>query len=128
MVYRIATSNNTLAQGYTGPESTIPVPSAADQVSNYLKSKPSAQQLKETLFMILIGLNDAFFAPGVDAGLVVDNVKSMIAKLDQAGASVSFFAKHQSLPTYPSLYSNLSYQRFRMHQSCLSITMAHRQM
>ncbi|KAI5478572.1 hypothetical protein MNV49_004831 [Pseudohyphozyma bogoriensis] len=90
-----ATTNNTLVQGYTGPSSTIPVPSVLDQIDDYLiDHTPSSS----TLFVLYGGANDAFFGLPNITGL--DSVRSLeggVAKLKQAGA------KHFLLPTLPPI-------------------------
>lgn len=57
-----ATSDNTLVQGYTGPNSTIGVPSVADQVRQY-----NASAAADSLHAIMIGINDIFFNANVTA-------------------------------------------------------------
>ena len=61
-----ATTSNTLVQGFTGPASTIPVPSVADQVASFLALPPSAL-LTNPLFIFLAGANDPLFNPNITA-------------------------------------------------------------
>lgn len=76
-----ATSNNTLVQGYTGPNS-IPVPSALDQLNSYLASSgATSATARQTLYVILIGANDAFFLPTVNASQSVAAIASAVDKL-----------------------------------------------
>lgn len=60
-----ATTNNTLLQGFTGPNSSIPVPSTLDQVALYLESSSfKKHDVAKTLFVVGGGGNDAFFGFG----------------------------------------------------------------
>lgn len=71
-----ATTSNSLEQGYTGAQSTIPVPSVMDQVASFLEnttpqgSNFSASQrmaLLEPLFVVFAGANDVIFNPNISA-------------------------------------------------------------
>ncbi|KAJ6503685.1 GDSL-like Lipase/Acylhydrolase [Mycena sanguinolenta] len=93
-----ATSNNTLVQGYTGPNS-IPVPSALDQLNSYLASSgATSAAAQETLYVILIGANDAFFLPMVNASQSVAAIASAVDKLHAMLGATNFL-----LTTYPDL-------------------------
>ncbi|KAJ6555698.1 GDSL-like Lipase/Acylhydrolase [Mycena vulgaris] len=93
-----ATSNNTLVQGYTGPNS-IPVPSALDQLNSYLASSgATSATAQETLYVILIGANDAFFLPMVNASQSVAAIASAMDKLHAKLGATNFL-----LATYPDL-------------------------
>lgn len=62
-----ATTNNSLLQGFTGPNSSISVPSTLDQVTLYLKSASfNKHDISKTLFVVGGGGNDAFFGFGND--------------------------------------------------------------
>jgi hypothetical protein len=67
----IATSNNSVVQGYTGLHATIPVPLKRSEVSS------------EDLFVILIGANDAFFKHTIDG--VVPAISDIIYTLQKKG-------------------------------------------
>ncbi|KZP12347.1 carbohydrate esterase family 16 protein [Athelia psychrophila] len=56
-----SSSDNNLAQGYTGSNSTIAVPSALDQLSTYLGGVKANASLSDTLFVVFTGGNDGFF-------------------------------------------------------------------
>ncbi|KAI8849942.1 GDSL-like Lipase/Acylhydrolase-domain-containing protein [Chytridium lagenaria] len=63
LAYGGATTNNTAIQGYTGVNSTIPVPSITDQSQTFLSS-PSAHRSiasRNHIVAIWVGGNDAFF-------------------------------------------------------------------
>jgi lysophospholipase L1-like esterase len=79
-----ATSNNTFVQGFTGPNSTIAVPSAEDQVSAYL-SGANTDSIHNNLFTILIGANDVLFNENITASETVNNVVKIINELKQKG-------------------------------------------
>jgi phospholipase/lecithinase/hemolysin len=96
-----ATSNNTLVQGATGPGSTVPVPSMLDQVSTYLKSKHDSAHISETLFCILIGGNDPFFLPTVQASQTVQAIEFAVNQLHKAGAKSFVLLATPSLAIIP---------------------------
>ncbi|KAF3762181.1 hypothetical protein M406DRAFT_332568 [Cryphonectria parasitica EP155] len=80
-----ATTSNSLIQGYTGPESTIPVPAVTDQLSSFLSGvSPQGTSLNASssssssssspggdfttpLFVVWAGANDIFFNPNISA-------------------------------------------------------------
>ncbi|KAF7343174.1 Carbohydrate esterase family 16 protein [Mycena venus] len=94
-----ATSNNTLVQGYTGPNSIQPVPSALDQLNSYLaSSSATSATAQETLYVILIGANDVFFLPQVNASQSVAAIASVVEKLHAKLGATNFL-----LATYPDL-------------------------
>jgi phospholipase/lecithinase/hemolysin len=80
-----ATSDNTLVQGYTGPNATIASPSATDQVAQFLASHNGKANVADALYVILIGANDAFFDPNVTGAQTVENVSSIMKKLGKKG-------------------------------------------
>ena len=82
----LATSSNILIQGFTGPGSTIPVPSALDQVTQYLSVITS--DIHESLFVILIGANDILFNPNISATQPIQNVASIMNELRNKGTSL----------------------------------------
>ncbi|KAI9708045.1 MAG: hypothetical protein M1820_004249 [Bogoriella megaspora] len=81
-----ATTNNQLVQGYTGPSSTVPVPSVDDQINTFLASK-SQVDLASALVVVLGGLNDVFFNATIQASQSVQQMFSGINKLRANGAS-----------------------------------------
>ncbi|KIO25855.1 hypothetical protein M407DRAFT_24811 [Tulasnella calospora MUT 4182] len=62
-----ATSDNAVVQGYTGADSNIPVPSALDQISQYISQTPVSYDKCGSLFAIVIGANDVFRNPNISA-------------------------------------------------------------
>ena len=82
-----ATSSNALVQGFTGPNSTIPVPSVADQVSSFLNSSSSSSSntsLTAPLFVLLGGVNDVLFNPNLTASQSFSVLSGLRAQLAQA--------------------------------------------
>ena len=71
-------------QGYTGVNSSIPVPSALDQVATYLKSSKVSS---EDLFVILIGGNDALLGLTIDG--VIPAISDIISSLHNKGGLYS---------------------------------------
>ncbi|KAL1626211.1 hypothetical protein SLS54_003046 [Diplodia seriata] len=62
-----ATTSNNLIQGYTGPNSTLPVPSIDQQVSTFLNDPPSEISTENLLFVLYGGANDILFNPNITA-------------------------------------------------------------
>lgn len=80
-----ATANNDFVAGYTGPESTIPVPSAADQVASFLSwdvPRPG------DVFVHWIGANDILFNTSITGAQVVSLIDENIERLYLAGQSL----------------------------------------
>lgn len=78
-----STTNNTLLQGYTGKNSSIPVPSTLDQVTSYLHSKSfKKENVARTLFVVGGGGNDAFFGAGNDAITPQSTVSALKAAVE----------------------------------------------
>ncbi|KAK0557112.1 hypothetical protein OC846_000759 [Tilletia horrida] len=102
LAYGGATVNNTRIQGYTGPNSTIPVPSVLDQISAYLKTA-KAGEVHSSLFVVTGGANDAFFglggaySPSELAKLVAADLITAAHRLYKAGA------RHFLIPSPPAL-------------------------
>lgn len=73
-------------QGYTGPGSSIPVPSITDQVASYAAHRKSREEAASTLYILLGGGNDAFFGlPNVTAQDSAANIKRAVKKLKLRG-------------------------------------------
>jgi len=96
-----ATSDNTLVQGYTGPNATIASPSATDQVAQFLASHNGKANVADALYVILIGANDAFFDPNVTGAQTVENVSSIMKKLGKKGAKQFLVASYPDLSRIP---------------------------
>ncbi|CAN8100963.1 unnamed protein product [Discula destructiva] len=94
-----ATTSNALIQGFTGPASTIPVPSVADQVAAFLaglspqntslSSSSAVDQdedgnLHNPLFIIWGGANDVLFNPSISAAQSHAALTSAVAALRAA--------------------------------------------
>ncbi|KAI0703659.1 hypothetical protein C8T65DRAFT_578674 [Cerioporus squamosus] len=93
-----ATSSNALVQGYTGPGSTIPVPSVDEQVADFLESTPSNVLLTNPLFVLEGGANDAFFDLNVTAA------QSFNALMKSKAALASAYPRAEILLlSYPDL-------------------------
>ncbi|KAG8933052.1 hypothetical protein FRC01_011272 [Tulasnella sp. 417] len=80
-----ATSDNALVQGYTGVDSTIPVPSMLDQIAQYISQAPTDDEEDDTLYAIVIGANDIF----------------LNASMIRAGASKFMLAPYPDLALLP---------------------------
>ncbi|KAG8933049.1 hypothetical protein FRC01_011269 [Tulasnella sp. 417] len=97
-----ATSDNAVVQGYTGPDSTIPVPSALDQISQYISQTPSSYGNDGSLYAIVIGSNDIFFNPSTTAESVIQAItKGMKQLQDNKGASNFMLVSYPDLALLP---------------------------
>jgi hypothetical protein len=77
-----ATTNNDFVAGGTGAESTIPVPSAADQILSFLSwDKPQAGDI----FVHWIGANDILFNTSITGAQVTSLINENVNRLFQAG-------------------------------------------
>ena len=77
-----ATTNNTFITGGTGADSTIPVPSASDQVASFLSWDAPR---RDDVFVHWIGANDILFNTSITAAQVVELIKQDVNRLYHAG-------------------------------------------
>jgi phospholipase/lecithinase/hemolysin len=86
--YGGATTSNELVQGYTGPDSTVPVPGVAEQVSTFLSnnSDDTDFNMADSLFVVFGGFNDIFFNPNLTAAQIAAALNGSITTLKNAGA------------------------------------------
>lgn len=77
-----ATTNNALVQGFTRPQSSIPVPAVTDQVSSFLAGPADGASPGDTpLLVVWAGANDVFFNPSISAAQSYLEVTSAVASL-----------------------------------------------
>lgn len=81
-------------QGYTGPNSTIPVPSVDEQVRDFLTAPPAgfdSNSAAETplLFVLLTGANDVLFNINITAAQTLAYLTPSISKLRQSCESTN---------------------------------------
>ena len=95
--YGGASTSNALVQGYSGPNSTIPVPSLDEQVDTYLNGVPGDAPVASSLIALLGGANDILFDANVTAVQSVGVISGLATKLRNAGATRFL------LLTYPGL-------------------------
>jgi phospholipase/lecithinase/hemolysin len=120
-----ATANNDFVAGGTGADSTIAVPSAADQVSSFLSwDKPQP----EDIFVHWIGANDILFNTSITGGQVTSLVNENVNRLYQAGkllltrplnsyqlayllsgAKNIILANYLKITTFPATYNSSDY-------------------
>lgn len=86
--YGGATTSNALVQGFTGPNSTVPVPGIAEQVSTFLSSNDNDPDfnLTNNLVVVFGGFNDIFFNPNLTAAEIAGALNGSITALINAGA------------------------------------------
>ncbi|KAF5975030.1 phosphatidylcholine-sterol acyltransferase [Fusarium bulbicola] len=101
-----ATTNNDFVAGGTGAESTIPVPSAADQVLSFLSwDKPQAGDI----FVHWIGANDILFNTSITGSQVTSLINENVNRLFQAGAKTIILANYLNATTFPATYNSSAY-------------------
>ncbi|WFD38850.1 uncharacterized protein MJAP1_001814 [Malassezia japonica] len=99
-----ATTNNSVAKGYSGYNSTLPVPDVRTQVSHYLKKAHGADP--NALYIVSGGSNDAFFGltPGRNAtALAHDAVHTLRAESERL---VHHGARHLLIPTLSEMQTS----------------------
>ncbi|KAI1794394.1 hypothetical protein LXA43DRAFT_138206 [Ganoderma leucocontextum] len=98
-----ATTSNTLAQGFTGPNSSIPVPSIDEQVATFLQTgAPSNISLAAPLFVLLGGANDPLFNSSITANQSFHALISSTAQLAAAHPAAQFlFLDYPDLARIP---------------------------
>lgn len=80
-----ATTNNNFVAGGTGAQSTIPVPSASDQVLSFLSwDKPRP----DDVFVHWIGANDILFNTSITGGQVTSLINENVDRLYHAGTTL----------------------------------------
>ncbi|RGP79549.1 hypothetical protein FLONG3_2297 [Fusarium longipes] len=101
-----ATTNNDFVAGGTGPQSIIPVPSAADQVVSFLSwDKPRANDV----FVHWIGANDILFNTSITGGQVTSLINESVERLYHAGATKIILANYLKATTFPATYNSPDY-------------------
>ncbi|KAG9047531.1 hypothetical protein FS837_002055 [Tulasnella sp. UAMH 9824] len=97
-----ATSDNAVVQGYTGANWNIPVPSALDQISQYLSQAPVPYEKDGSLYAIVIGANDIFRNPAMSADSVIQAIiKGMKQLQDNEGACNFILASYPDFALLP---------------------------
>ncbi|PTD01482.1 hypothetical protein HYE67_005815 [Fusarium culmorum] len=101
-----ATTNNNFVAGGTGAQSTIPVPSASDQVLSFLSwDKPRP----DDVFVHWIGANDILFNTSITGGQVTSLINENVDRLYHAGAKKIILANYLKITTFPATYSSPDY-------------------
>ncbi|KAM0445451.1 hypothetical protein ACHAQK_001660 [Fusarium lateritium] len=101
-----ATTNNDFVAGGTGADSTITVPSAADQVSSFLTwDKPQSGDI----FVHWIGANDILFNTSITGAQVTSLINEDVYRLYQAGAKNIILVNYFKITTFPATYNSSDY-------------------
>jgi hypothetical protein len=83
-----ATMNNSIVQGFPGPNSDIPVPSVVDQVDSFLSTSLGETEPCSTLALLGAGVNDAFFAgQNLSVRAVTDSLVNSVKLLATEGVN-----------------------------------------
>jgi len=93
-----ATANNNGIAGFTGPNSTIPVPASQDQIDLHLKL---FQPQSNDIFALYIGANDAFFSTNVTGNDTASLIEQQVQQLVQNGAENILLASYPDLNILP---------------------------
>ncbi|KAJ4305393.1 hypothetical protein N0V90_000924 [Kalmusia sp. IMI 367209] len=103
-----ATADNSVVAGYTGPNSSLRVPSAHDQVARYLQmDRPRANDV----FVHYIGANDPLFNTSVTGSEVSSIINADVDALYRAGAKHFLLANYPPVSTFPATYGEAPYPR-----------------
>lgn len=92
-----ATINNSIVAGYTGVNSTIPVPAVVDQVGLFLNASLSRAEPCSTLSILLAGINDGYFASSsLDVPALTDSLLNAVKQLVAKGKQSLAFCEHRA--------------------------------
>ncbi|KAK6072357.1 GDSL-like Lipase/Acylhydrolase [Seiridium cupressi] len=101
-----ATADNSFIAGGTGPDSTIPVPSAEDQVSSFLSwDTPQPGDV----FVHWIGANDILFNTSITGAQITALVNADVDRLYRAGAKNIIVANYNDITTFPATHNSSDY-------------------
>ncbi|KAG8942716.1 hypothetical protein FRC04_003546 [Tulasnella sp. 424] len=106
-----ATSDNALVQGYTGANSTIPVPSMLDQITQYIAVNQTSESygFGDILYALVIGSNDIFINSAVSAESVFQAiVKGMKQLQDSKGEDLFLQKRKFDAPAHSTRYAGAS--------------------
>ncbi|TDZ28444.1 Thermolabile hemolysin [Colletotrichum spinosum] len=126
-----ATTSNSLVQGFTGPKSSIAVPSVADQVASFLaKATPNGgvfsasdtTALTTPLVVLLAGANDVLFNPNISASQsyqVLAQAESDIRRAHPAAEILTLSPPDLSRLPYGFFADNVAKQQLRTYTDLL---------
>ncbi|KAK9418995.1 putative Phosphatidylcholine-sterol acyltransferase [Seiridium unicorne] len=101
-----ATADNSFIAGGTGPDSTIPIPSAKDQVSSFLSwDVPQPGDV----FVHWIGANDILFNTSITGAQITALVNADVDRLYRAGAKNIIVANYNDITTFPATHNSSDY-------------------
>lgn len=101
-----ATTDNDFVAGGTGASSTIPVPSADDQITAFLsRDKPTATDV----FVHWIGANDILFNTNITGIEVTSLISKHVNRLYRAGIQNLILANYNNATTFPATYNSSEY-------------------
>ncbi|KAF2166056.1 carbohydrate esterase family 16 protein [Zasmidium cellare ATCC 36951] len=101
-----ATADNSFVQGYTGAESTIPVPSTRDQIATFLNT---SSPRPDDLFVHWIGANDALCDTNITGAELTSLINRDVDTLFRAGARTILFANYPPVNQFPATYGSSDY-------------------
>lgn len=102
-----ATTDNAYIAGGTGPDSSIPVPSTADQIANFLKED---KVRPNDIFVHWIGANDVLFDNTASPEKVAGLIKEHIDLLRANGARAVLVANYNDFTKFPGTYNSDYYK------------------
>ncbi|KAM0438686.1 hypothetical protein ACHAPT_001442 [Fusarium lateritium] len=101
-----ATTDNSFVAGGTGASSTIPVPSAADQITSFL-SRDTPRP--DDVFVHWIGANDILFNTTITGAEVTSLIAGHVHRLYLAGVKTLILANYNNATTFPATYNSSDY-------------------
>lgn len=102
-----ATADNSVVTGYTGPNSTIRVPSAREQVERFLREDAPRE---DDLFVHYIGANDILFDATITGSAVTSLINADVQRLWAAGAKHVLLANYPPVSAFPATYNDATYR------------------
>ncbi|RMJ15180.1 hypothetical protein CDV36_005163 [Fusarium kuroshium] len=101
-----ATTDNDFVAGGTGASSSIPVPSANDQITAFLsQDTPRVTDI----YVLWIGANDILFNTSITGIQVTSLISKHVNRLYRAGIKNLILANYNNATTFPATYNSSDY-------------------
>ncbi|RSM13234.1 hypothetical protein CDV31_005938 [Fusarium ambrosium] len=101
-----ATTDNDFVAGGTGASSSIPVPSAGDQITAFLsQDTPRGNDI----YVLWIGANDILFNTSITGIQISSLISKHVNRLYRAGIKNLILANYNNATTFPATYNSSDY-------------------
>ncbi|RSL58785.1 hypothetical protein CEP53_006043 [Fusarium sp. AF-6] len=101
-----ATTDNDFVAGGTGASSSIPVPSAGDQITAFLSQDTPREN---DIYVLWIGANDILFNTSITGIQVTSLISKHVNRLYRAGIKNLILANYNNATTFPATYNSSDY-------------------